>query len=700
MNVVETPHTSAIAKPYKGPESYQVEDFDFFFGRDAETDQIIARVLANRLTLLHAQSGAGKTSLLNARVIPGLEKRGWSAYRILPQNDPIESIRAATFQYILPDPRAELLALERAWTALIPDKQDVALKMLLLAYDNLEIRDPLRRGLVAQVKTAGPEKPSNDPIACDPYFNRLLRACIEVDTFGEHLGALQQAAHGGAGSLINITEGMYVSDLRRVLLDPLFLSSYNKLVNELKVPGRDLRVFFEHLVETYGRRRTRFGLILVLDQFEEIFTRFIDPGVTAVDYLSELPDWRLRWEFFDQLETLYGEKPAFNEQNSDGDLSRTLPIRYVISMRDEYIAQLDPLRRFANQLEDSFYHLKLLDKDQATSAIKEPARIFGYTYEANCFERIIQQLTKEDRYVEPAHLQLVCDKLWNEKGHELATTGDKDEQQVRVIKENVFRDLGETKGILKSFFTDFLTGLDQASMRETLEILEPLVTANGTRNIIERDRLINVPLHDGRRRRELLDSLVNHTIVRTEPRLGGYFVEITHEFLITPILDAINTALNKDSEYKGYRLALRTLERLYGSNLAGNTPPLSQQEFYTLHRHRAAIRWDAWSYELMLRCAIAYGAMADILLEYWKAFEKAFATLPAMSVDSAIDKALRQEPTLLSLAELRFVDNEKESHHRLRKDQTEVIWRSALNWSTNDERDVIEYWTKRMNSYD
>src|ERR1051325_1303609 len=92
------------AKPYKGPESYQVEDTDLFFGRDLEAEQLIARILSSRCTLLHAQSGAGKTSLLNARIIPGLESRGWHAFRILPHTDPIESIRAATLHYLVPHP--------------------------------------------------------------------------------------------------------------------------------------------------------------------------------------------------------------------------------------------------------------------------------------------------------------------------------------------------------------------------------------------------------------------------------------------------------------------------------------------------------------------------------------------------------------------------------------------------------------------
>src|SRR6266853_3256538 len=56
----------------------------------------------------------------------------------------------------------------------------------------------------------------------------------------------------------------------------------------------------------------------------------------------------------------------------------TLPLRYVISMRDEYIAQLDPLRRFVRDLDANAFHLSFLEKDEALAAIREPARLFGY----------------------------------------------------------------------------------------------------------------------------------------------------------------------------------------------------------------------------------------------------------------------------------------------------------------------------------
>lgn len=692
---------SATAKPYKGPESYQVEDADLFFGRDDEDAQLSAKILASRFTLLHAQSGAGKTSLLNARIIPSLETRGWNAYRILPQNDPVESIRAATFQYILPSPKAEQFAVERALQALAPDRQGLTIGELLDLYDRLEVRDPLRRSLVKRVKLpASTVGPSADVGLGDPYFCRLLRSCIELEVFGEHLVAVQDATHATPSPHSTISRDTTVKELLSILSDEGFLSSHNKLVNELNVPGRELRVFFEHLVDIYGRRRTRFGLVLILDQFEELFTRFIDPGVTATEFLGELPDWRLRWELFDQLEELCVDEPKASEAPGEGmpALPSTLPIRYVISMRDEYIAQMDPIRRFATELQDSSYHLKLLERKQAEQAIQEPAQIFGYTYQEECFKRIIQQLTKEDRFVEPAHLQLVCDKLWNEKGRELAgiqgvSGGD---ASSLLIQEEVFESLGETKGILKSFFTDFLAELDRDSRQEILEMLEPLVTTSGTRNIIERDRLVNVPFRDSSKRKELLDLLVNHTVVRIEPRLGGYFVEITHEFLIAPVLEAMSEALSKDPEYGRYRLALRTLERLHGSSVAGASPGLSHPEFSLLHRHEASIRWDAWSAELMLRCAIAYGVDKDVLMIWLQGF-KSFEVTSALSACAVLDQASRQgEFELLQLAQLRSINNDRDASQTLSREQVELIWRSQLFWADDSERADIRHWTERI----
>ena len=54
--------------PYIGLDYYQERFGAWFFGREAEGDKILTNLQAARLTLLHAESGAGKSSLLRAGV--------------------------------------------------------------------------------------------------------------------------------------------------------------------------------------------------------------------------------------------------------------------------------------------------------------------------------------------------------------------------------------------------------------------------------------------------------------------------------------------------------------------------------------------------------------------------------------------------------------------------------------------------------
>ncbi|MFZ0917639.1 MAG: tetratricopeptide repeat protein [Candidatus Udaeobacter sp.] len=67
--------------PFVGPRPFKREDAPVFFGRTDEADELLSLVVADREVLLYAQSGAGKTSLLNAGLTPLLEKEG---FEVLP----------------------------------------------------------------------------------------------------------------------------------------------------------------------------------------------------------------------------------------------------------------------------------------------------------------------------------------------------------------------------------------------------------------------------------------------------------------------------------------------------------------------------------------------------------------------------------------------------------------------------------------
>ena len=70
-------------EPYIGPRSFNrnLKDQKRFFGRDYETEEIVSLISSHKLVLIYAQSGAGKTSIFNAQVIPTLEEAG---FEVLP----------------------------------------------------------------------------------------------------------------------------------------------------------------------------------------------------------------------------------------------------------------------------------------------------------------------------------------------------------------------------------------------------------------------------------------------------------------------------------------------------------------------------------------------------------------------------------------------------------------------------------------
>jgi len=67
--------------PYIGPRPFQRGERRNFYGRNREARDLLALVKAERVVLFYAQSGAGKTSLLNAQIIPALEEDG---FHVLP----------------------------------------------------------------------------------------------------------------------------------------------------------------------------------------------------------------------------------------------------------------------------------------------------------------------------------------------------------------------------------------------------------------------------------------------------------------------------------------------------------------------------------------------------------------------------------------------------------------------------------------
>src|SRR5512136_1283126 len=61
-------------EPYRGLQPYTEENEEIFFGRDAEKAILIDKLLSEKLSLLFAATGVGKSSLLQAAVMPELKR--------------------------------------------------------------------------------------------------------------------------------------------------------------------------------------------------------------------------------------------------------------------------------------------------------------------------------------------------------------------------------------------------------------------------------------------------------------------------------------------------------------------------------------------------------------------------------------------------------------------------------------------------
>lgn len=64
----------ATRTPYRGLVPYEEGDAAFFFGRTEDIGLVISNLLASRLTLFYGASGVGKSSVLNAGVVPALRR--------------------------------------------------------------------------------------------------------------------------------------------------------------------------------------------------------------------------------------------------------------------------------------------------------------------------------------------------------------------------------------------------------------------------------------------------------------------------------------------------------------------------------------------------------------------------------------------------------------------------------------------------
>ncbi len=83
---------------YPGAQPFSDDDFSgkVFFGRESASGSLADKIMANRMVVVYARSGVGKTSLLNAGVAPRLREEGY-----LPLFVRVNDVREGPFRSVL-----------------------------------------------------------------------------------------------------------------------------------------------------------------------------------------------------------------------------------------------------------------------------------------------------------------------------------------------------------------------------------------------------------------------------------------------------------------------------------------------------------------------------------------------------------------------------------------------------------------------
>ena len=159
-------------RPFRGLSAFRPEDAGFFFGRDVEADRIAAKIRAHPMVTVTGASGAGKSSLLQAGVLPRLVDHTMVVVR--PGSRPWSNLCAAVeAEFAIDDDPVEAIRDRATGGQRVVVVVDQAEELLTLAADDEE-RDRFVSALVALGQSVS--EPTRVVIAIrEDFFGPLAR---------------------------------------------------------------------------------------------------------------------------------------------------------------------------------------------------------------------------------------------------------------------------------------------------------------------------------------------------------------------------------------------------------------------------------------------------------------------------------------------------------------------------------------------
>ncbi|MCV6638605.1 ATP-binding protein, partial [Candidatus Albibeggiatoa sp. nov. NOAA] len=93
QNIIQQAVKKLTSTPYKFLASYDIADRDIFYGRSAVIEDLAGKVPRYKTLIINGASGSGKSSLVNAGLIPRLADNGYTYISFREYSHPLQQLR-------------------------------------------------------------------------------------------------------------------------------------------------------------------------------------------------------------------------------------------------------------------------------------------------------------------------------------------------------------------------------------------------------------------------------------------------------------------------------------------------------------------------------------------------------------------------------------------------------------------------------
>lgn len=299
----------------------------------------------------------------------------------------------------------------------------------------------------------------------------------------------------------------------------------------------------------YSENGESFTPLLILDQFEELFTLYTDNIEAQQQFIKELADVVNG----KTPEYLQSQIRAANPTLAEEELQRRLnppKVHIVISIRSDFLYLLDRLSEKIPAILRCRYELTALDEANARLAITQPAQMQGefasplFEFAEEAIQNILSTLTTTSqkevennhsaREIEAFQLQLLCSRIENKLITELAQNQKTKLAKAPVITSSFYGGTAGIAAMLSDFYNSVLAKIPENHRLQVQQLIEEKLISNERRIIQERDFIKKeYKLSD-----KDLKLLCKERLLREEPRGGTFYYEISHDTLVAPILES------------------------------------------------------------------------------------------------------------------------------------------------------------------